>query len=69
MTHIKSHRRGSGAVKAHTRKHMGFKAVAKGIAAREGLPMDRARAILAASARKASAAAHRSNPRLASVKG
>lgn len=49
--------------------HPGFGAVARKIAAREGLPMARARAILAASSRGASAAAKRANPRLKRVRG
>lgn len=52
-----------------TRKHPGFRAVAEKIAAREHLPIARARAILAASSRHASAAAKRKNPRLKRVRG
>jgi len=51
------------------RKHPGFKAVQAGIAAREGIPAERAGAILAASTRRASPAAKRRNPRLKRVKG
>ncbi len=51
------------------KKHPGFKAVQKRIAAKEGIPMERAGAILAASSRGASPAAKRSNPRLKRVKG
>jgi hypothetical protein len=43
--------------------------VADSIARRENLPVERARAILAAATRKASAAARRRNPRLNRVKG
>ncbi|HSN10519.1 MAG TPA: hypothetical protein VLS51_00210 [Propionibacteriaceae bacterium] len=50
-----------------TKKGMGFDAAARSIAKREGVPMDRARAILAASARKASPAAKRANPNLKNV--
>ena len=49
--------------------HPGFKAVANKIAAKQGISKDRADAILAAGARKASAGAVKKNPRLARVKG
>jgi hypothetical protein len=49
--------------------HPGFKAVQKKIAARQGVGMERAGAILAASSRGASKAAKRKNPRLKRVKG
>jgi hypothetical protein len=49
--------------------HPGFKAVAKKIAAKQGVPMERAGAILAAGARKASPAAVKANPRLKKVSG
>lgn len=49
-------------------KHPGFKAVQKKIAAREGVSMKAAGAILASSTRKASPAAKRANPRLKRVK-
>lgn len=49
--------------------HPGFEAVARRIAKREGVPLERARAMLAASTRRASAAAKRRNPRLRRVKG
>lgn len=49
--------------------HRGFKAVQKSIAKKQGISMDRAGAILAAGARKASPAAKRANPRLKRVKG
>lgn len=48
---------------------MGFQAAARGVARRQGLPMDRARAIIAAGARRASPAAKRRNPRLRRVAG
>lgn len=51
------------------KKGMGFKAAQKGIAKRQGISMDRAGAILAAGARKASPAAKRANPNLMKVKG
>jgi len=50
-------------------KHPGFKAVQKKIAAKEGVSMERAGAILASSSRNASSAAKRANPRLKRVRG
>jgi hypothetical protein len=49
--------------------HPGFKAVASKIASRGGYSKERASAILAASSRKASTAAHKANPRLNRVRG
>jgi hypothetical protein len=54
---------------AAAKKHPGFKAVQKKIARKQGVSMERAGAILAAGARKASPAAKRANPRLKRVKG
>ena len=51
------------------KKHPGFKAVQKKIAAKQGIPMERAGAILAAGARKASKKAVKANPRLKKVSG
>ncbi len=51
------------------KKHMGFKAAAASVAKKEGLPMNRANAIIAAGARKASPAAVKANPRLKKVAG
>jgi len=51
------------------KKGMGFKAAQKSIAKKQGIPMDRAGAILAAGARKASPAAKKANPNLKKVKG
>ena len=52
-----------------TRKaHPGFKVVARAIARRQGVSIDRASAELAAGTRKANVAARRSNPRLNRVK-
>lgn len=51
------------------KKHPGFKAVQKKIAAKQGIPMERAGAILAAAARKASKKAVKANPRLKKVSG
>lgn len=50
-------------------KHPGFKAAAASIARKQGVSKDRAGAILAAGARKASPAAKRANPRLRNVHG
>ena len=49
--------------------HPGFKAVQKKIAAKQGVSMARAGAILAAGARKASKSAVKANPRLKRVTG
>lgn len=54
---------------AATKKHPGFKAVQNKIAKKQGIPMERAGAILASAARKASPAAKRKNPMLGHVKG
>lgn len=51
------------------KKHRGFKAVQSSIAKKEGISKDRAGAILASAARKASPAAKKANPRLNRVKG
>jgi hypothetical protein len=49
--------------------HPGFKAVAKKIAAKQGVSKESAGAILAAGARKASPAAVKKNPMLKKVSG
>lgn len=49
--------------------HPGFKAVAAGIAKKQGISKEGAAAILASSARKASPAAKKANPNLKKVKG
>lgn len=51
------------------KKPRGFEVNAALIARREGIPIEKARAILAAGTRKASPAAKRANPRLKRVKG
>jgi len=51
------------------KKGMGFAAAQKSIAAKEGVPMKNAGAILASSTRNASAAAKKKNPNLKKVKG
>ena len=51
------------------KKHRGFKAVQKEISQKQGVSMERAGAILAAGARKASPAAIKANPRLKKVSG
>ncbi len=55
--------------KKASKKHPGFKAVAQQIAQKEGVPLENANAMLAASSRKASAKAKKKNPRLKKVKG
>ena len=50
-------------------KHPGFKKAAASIAKKQGLPMERAQAILAAGARKASPKAIKANPRLKKISG
>ena len=51
------------------KKHPGFKATQKKIAAKQGVSMESAGAILAAAARKASKKAVAANPRLKRVTG
>jgi hypothetical protein len=51
------------------KKGMGFKAAQKEIAKKQGISMERAGAILAEGARKASPAAKKANPNLMKVKG
>lgn len=51
------------------KKHIGFQKAAAKIAKKEGVSKDRAGAILAAGARKASAKAVKANPRLKKVGG
>jgi len=50
-------------------KTRGFENVAREIARKQGISLERARAILAARTRKASKAAKRKNPKLKRVKG
>ena len=50
-------------------KHPGFKKAQASIAKKEGVSSERAGAILAAGARKASASAVKANPRLKRVSG
>lgn len=50
-------------------KHPGFDKVAQSIASRENIPLEKAKAILAAKSRGASAAAKKANPRLKRVSG
>lgn len=54
---------------AGAKKGMGFKAAQNKIAKSQGISKDRAGAILAAGARKASPAAKKANPNLKKVKG
>lgn len=51
------------------KKTKGFQANARKIAQKQGLPLERAQAILAAGTRRASATAKRKNPALKKVKG
>mgnify|MGYP003345685961 FL=1 len=51
------------------KKHPGFKAVATSVAKKQGISKERASAIVAAGARKASASAVKANPRLKKVSG
>ena len=52
-----------------SKKHPGFKAVQKKIARKQNVSMERAGAILASGARKASKSAVKANPRLKRVSG
>ncbi len=52
-----------------SKKHPGFAKASASIARRQGVSQERADAILAAGARKASAGAVKSNPRLKRVRG
>lgn len=61
--------RQTSAIEMSERATRGFKNNAQRIAARQGIPYDRAAAILAAASRRASKAAIRKNPRLKKVKG
>ena len=54
---------------AEKKAHPGFKAVAAKIAKKQGVSKERAGAILAAGARKASAKAVKANPNLKKVSG
>lgn len=53
---------------ASKKKHPGFANVQKKIAAKQGISMDRAGAILASAGRKASAAAKKANPNLKKIR-
>jgi hypothetical protein len=52
---------------ATVKKGMGFKAAQSNIAKKQGIPMERAGAILASATRKASSAAKKANPNLKKV--
>lgn len=54
---------------AKAKKGMGFKAAAASVASKEGVSKERASAIIAAGARKASPAAKKANPNLKKVYG
>ena len=49
--------------------HPGFEQTAENIARRQGVSLERAKAMLAAGTRRAGAAARKANPRLNRVKG
>jgi len=51
------------------KKHPGFAKVQAGVAKKQGISMERAGAIVAAGARKASKSAVKANPRLKRVSG
>lgn len=51
-----------------SKKHPGFKSVARRIAAQKGIPVKNANAILASAGRKASPKAVKANPRLLKIK-
>lgn len=53
--------------KAKAKKGMGFKKAAASVAAKQGIPVKNAQAIIAAGARKASPAAKKKNPNLKKV--
>lgn len=53
----------------HNPQHPGFKSVQTRVARHEGVKQQAAAAMVAASARKASPAARKANPRLARVRG
>lgn len=54
---------------AKVKKGMGFASAQANIAAKEGVPMKNAGAILASATRKASPVAKKANPNLGNVKG
>jgi hypothetical protein len=61
--------RGNPVAKHSEHKGMGFEAAAENAAAGEGESLANGKAIIAASARKASAGAKKANPNLKKVKG
>lgn len=54
---------------AGSKAHPGFASVSKSIASKQGVSMDKARAMLAGATRNASAKAKKSNPNLKRVPG
>lgn len=60
-------KRQKAVIEMSDRMQRGFKKNAQRIASKQGMPYDKAAAILAASTRRASAAARRKNPRLNKV--
>jgi len=63
------HEKGESKSQKMKEKHPGFKAVASGIAKKQGIPMKNASAIVAVTSRKASAKAKAANPMLKKVMG
>ena len=64
-----AHEKGESKSTKMKEKHPGFKAVAAGIAKKQGIPVKNASAIVAATSRKASAKAKMANPMLKKVLG
>lgn len=63
------HEKGESKSQKMKENHPGFKAVASGIAKKQGIPVSNAKAIVAATSRKASEKAKAANPMLKKVMG
>lgn len=63
------HEKGESKSQKMKEKHPGFKAVASGIAKKQGIPVSNAKAIVAATSRRASEKAKAANPMLKKVMG
>jgi hypothetical protein len=63
------HEKGESKAQKMKEKHPGFKAVAVSISKKQGIPVKNAKAIVAATSRKASAKAKAANPMLKKVMG
>ena len=63
------HEKGESKSQKMKEKHPGFKAVASGIAKKQGIPVKNASAIVAATSRRASEKAKAANPMLKKVMG